>query len=65
VRVWSAKAHIVDVAAAGEKHFSNFERELHKDLAELHVLYECNVQSIRGLCSPMPKNEPSVADYIR
>jgi hypothetical protein len=36
-----------------------------KDLLDMCVLYECGVQSIEGLCSAMPENEPSVVDYIR
>jgi hypothetical protein len=55
VRIRSAKAYAVDVAATGEKCFGDFEKELIKDLAELRVLYERKVQSIRGLCSPMPE----------
>jgi hypothetical protein len=64
-RIKFAEAHTIEVAAAGEKHFCNFEKELLKHLAEMHVLYERNVQGIRGLCSLKPKGEPSVADYIR
>jgi hypothetical protein len=64
-RVKSVEAHTMDVAAASEKHLSDFENELIKDLAELRTLYECNVQSIRGLCSLMPKGEPSITDCIR
>jgi hypothetical protein len=33
-------------------------------LAELPVLYERNIQSIRDLCSPIPEGEPSVTNYI-
>jgi hypothetical protein len=64
-RLKSAEAHAVDLAAAGEKCLSDFERQLIKDLVELCASYECNVQSIRGLCSPMAKGELSVMDYIR
>jgi hypothetical protein len=64
-RVRSAEAHAVDVPAAGEKRIGSFEKELHKDLMELRALYECNAQSIGGLCSPMLEIEPSVMDYIR
>jgi hypothetical protein len=64
-RIKFAEAHTIEVAAAGEKHFCNFEKELLKHLAEMHVLYERNVQGIGGLCSLKPKGEPSVADYIR
>jgi hypothetical protein len=65
VKVKSAKAHSVDVAAAGERHLKDFEDELIRDLAELHALYLHNAQAIRGLCSPMPEGEPSAVDYIR
>jgi hypothetical protein len=54
----------VIVAVAGKKRLSDFENELIKDLAELHTLYERKVQSIRGLCSLVPEDEPSVTDYI-
>jgi hypothetical protein len=64
-RIRSAEVHTVDVAAAGEKCFGDFEKQLIMDLVELRVLYECNFQSIGGMCSPMPENEPSVVDYIR
>jgi hypothetical protein len=57
-RIKSAEAHAVDVAAAGEKNFGDFEKELIKDLVELYVLYEHNIQSIRGLCSLMPEGDP-------
>jgi hypothetical protein len=65
VRIKSTEAHTVDVATTSKKILSNFENELINDLVELHALYEPNVQSIRGLYSPMPEGEPSVADYIR
>jgi hypothetical protein len=55
----------VKVAAAGEKHISDFEGALVKDLVGLCGLYEHNIQSIRGLCSLMPEGEPSTMDYIR
>jgi hypothetical protein len=47
-----------------EKHLIDFEKKLIKDLADLRVLYERNVQSIGGLCSLMPKGERAVMDYI-
>jgi hypothetical protein len=31
---------------------------------ELPILYECNIQSIRDLCSPISEGEPSVTNYI-
>jgi hypothetical protein len=55
VRVKTAEAHSVDVAAAGEKRLSDFEGGLVQDLAH----------TIGGLCLPMPEGEPSVADYLR
>jgi hypothetical protein len=64
-RIKSAEAHVVDVDSIGEKRFGDFEKEFLKDLAELCTFYECNVQSIGSLFSPMPEGEPSVADYIR
>jgi hypothetical protein len=64
-KVRSADAHSVDVAAAGEKRLKDFEGELIKDLAELRRLYMRNMQVIKHLCSLMPENEPSAADYIR
>jgi FtsZ-binding cell division protein ZapB len=63
-KIRSAEAHATNVAVTGEKCLYYFETELLKDLAELHVLYECNVQNIEGLCSAMPTREPSVANYI-
>jgi hypothetical protein len=64
-KVRSVDAHSVDVAAAGEKCLKDFEGELIKDLVELRGLYMRNMQVIEGLCSLMPENEPSAADYIR
>jgi hypothetical protein len=58
------EAHIVDVAAVDEKRLSDFEAELVRDLAGLWKLYVCNVQGIKGLCSPMPEVVSSAADYI-
>jgi hypothetical protein len=58
-RIKSTKTRTVDVAAAGKKCLCDFENELIKDRAELHALYECNVQSIGGLYSLMPEGEPS------
>jgi hypothetical protein len=64
-RVKSSEAHTVDVATAGEKRLADFEKEHIKDLADMCVFYERNVQSIGGLCSLMLEDEPSVVDYIR
>jgi hypothetical protein len=63
-KIRSADAHSMDVAAASEKCFRNFEKELIKDLEELCVLFEFNIHSTGGLCSPMSKDEPSIADYV-
>jgi hypothetical protein len=63
-KIKSAKAHTMDVAAVGERRLNDFEAELLRDLAGLQRLYIHNVQVIRGLCSPMPKDDPSAADYI-
>jgi hypothetical protein len=63
-KIRSAEAHAVDLAVAGEKRLNDYEKEFVKDMGELRILYECNVQSIGGLCSPMPQGEPSVTDYI-
>jgi hypothetical protein len=60
----SAEAHSVDVAAPGEKCLKDFESEVIKDLVGLRTLYECNVQSIGGLCSLMPESEPLATNYI-
>jgi hypothetical protein len=64
-RVRSAEAQSVDVTAAGEKHLKDFEDELIQDLAELSALYVRNTQIIGGLCSLIPKGEPSTTDYLR
>jgi hypothetical protein len=64
VRVRSTKAHVMDVAAVGEKRLPDFEKELIKDLVDIYMLYELNVQSIGRLCSPMPGVEPKVTNYI-
>jgi hypothetical protein len=61
----SAEAQSVDVTAAGEKHLKDFEDELIQDLAELSALYVRNTQIIGGLCSLIPKGEPSTTDYLR
>jgi hypothetical protein len=63
-KIKSAKAHAMDVAAAGERRLNDFEAELLRDLVGLQRLYIHNVQVIRGLCSPMPKDDPSATDYI-
>jgi hypothetical protein len=63
-RVKCAKAHSVDIAATGQERLRDFEDGLIRDLVELHALYECNTQTIGGLCSPMLEGEPSTADYL-
>jgi hypothetical protein len=42
-----------------------FEDGLVRKLEELRGLYSGNVQTIWGLCSQMPMEEPSVEDYLR
>jgi hypothetical protein len=63
-RIRFAEAHSMEVAAVGEKCLSNFDGELIEDLAGMCALYECNIQSMGGLCLPMPESEPSAVDYI-
>jgi hypothetical protein len=41
------------------------EGELIEDLAVLCALYECNIQSVGGLCSLISESEPSAMDYNR
>jgi hypothetical protein len=65
VRVISAKSRVLDEAATGEKRIVNFKMELVKDRVELSMVYEHNVQSIGGLCSPMREGVPTVVDYVR
>jgi hypothetical protein len=60
----SAETHNIDVAANGERCLREFESELIQKMGELHVLYAGNVQTIGGLCSPVPIEEPSVEDYL-
>jgi hypothetical protein len=52
-KVASIEACVVDDAVAGEKHLVDFEAELARDLADLPVTYERDIQSIGGLCSPI------------
>jgi hypothetical protein len=63
-KIKTAKAHTKEVAAAHDKRWSDFEAELTRDLTGLRKLYIRNVQSIRGLCSPMPEGNPLATDYI-
>jgi hypothetical protein len=63
-KVKSAEAHNAEVAATGDKRLSDFEAELIRDLVGLRKLYIHNVQSIGGLCSPMPMGDPSVVNKI-
>jgi hypothetical protein len=60
----SANSRIVDEAATGENRLVDFETELIKDLTDLHVAYERNIQSIGGLCSLTSQGEPSIDDYM-
>jgi hypothetical protein len=63
--VKSAEAQSVEVAAARHKRLNDFEAELIGDLVELRKLSIRIVQSIRGICSPMPEGDSSVVGYIR
>jgi hypothetical protein len=65
MRIKSTRAHALDVAAGGEKRLADFEKELIKDLADMCVLYEHNVQSVRGLRSLMPEDEPLVTNQTK
>jgi hypothetical protein len=63
-QVKATKAHIINVAITDEKQLSDFEGGLVRDLVDLRALYVRNAHTIGGLCSPMPKGEPSTADYL-
>jgi hypothetical protein len=63
-KVKSAEAHSIDVTADGERRLREFENELAQKLGELRKLYVGNVQTIGGLCLPVPTEEPSVEDYL-
>jgi hypothetical protein len=63
--VKSVEACSTEVAAASDNRLSDFEAGPMKDLMELLELYICNIWSIGGLCSPMPKSDPSAADNLR
>jgi hypothetical protein len=54
VRVRSAEAHRIDVAAKGEKKLRDFEGALVQKMEGLHQLYADNVWTIGDLCSLMP-----------
>jgi hypothetical protein len=58
-KIASAEARVVDDVAAAEKHLIEFEAELTEDLANLREVYKRNVESIGGLCSPVPEDDPS------
>jgi hypothetical protein len=49
VKVESAEAHNIEVAAAGEGRLKDFKDELIRDLAGRRMLYVRNAQAIRGL----------------
>jgi hypothetical protein len=55
----------VKTTAHGERRLKYFEDGLVRKLEELHGLYSGNVQTIGGLCSQMPMEDPSVEDYLR
>jgi hypothetical protein len=58
VKVETAKAH-------SEECLRDFEVGLVRKLEEPCGLYFGNVRTIRGLCSQMPAEDPSVEDYLR
>jgi hypothetical protein len=64
VKVRSAEACSIDAAADGGKCLRDFEDGLVRKLDELRRLYVGNVQTIGGLCSLMPAEEPSVEDCL-
>jgi hypothetical protein len=55
----------MSVAADGAKHLKDFEDGLVQKLEEVCWLYTDNLQTIGGLCSPMPIEKPSAKDYLR
>jgi hypothetical protein len=50
--------------AHNEKRLRDFEDGLVRKLEELHGLYVGNVQTIGGLCSQMPTEEPLAENYL-
>jgi hypothetical protein len=65
VRLAAAEARVVDDLAAVEKSLVDFRTELTEDLAGLCEVYECNIQCLNGICSPIPDGTPSAKDYVR
>jgi hypothetical protein len=63
-KVRSAKAHYIDVAAAGENRLIEFEGGPVGTLEGLHGLYGGNIWIIGGLCSPMHAGELLVEDCL-
>jgi hypothetical protein len=63
-----ARFAVVEGAAEGsvvlEKRFGDFCMKLIGDLTPLREVYERNIQSHGGICSPIPSAAPSVKDYI-
>jgi hypothetical protein len=39
--------------------------KLARDIAPLCEAYECNIQSLDSICSPIPGTSPSAEDYAR
>jgi hypothetical protein len=64
-RLAAAEAHTVEGSAAAERHLMDFCMKLTGDLAPLCQTYERNIQSLVGICSPIPGAAPSTQDYIR
>jgi hypothetical protein len=65
VKVRSAEARSINAAADGAKRLRDFEDSLVQKLEELWRLYADNIQTIGGLCSLMPMEEPSAEYYLR
>jgi hypothetical protein len=55
----------VDDVAVVEKCLIDFRAELTEDLVGLHEAYECNIQSLGGICVRSSIATPSVEDYVR
>jgi hemerythrin-like domain-containing protein len=57
-RVVDLEAKVKSVEDHGEKHLRDFKDGLVRKLKELRGLYVGNVQTIGGLCSQLPTEEP-------
>jgi hypothetical protein len=65
VKVRSTEACSIDAATDSTKRLMDFEDSLVRKLEEVRRLYADNIQTIGGLCSPMPAEDPSADDYLR